>query len=75
MLYLKVLYISIVIYVEELFNLVDTFFSKVNNLILLINDKVSIFLYLFLHHNLHLSSFTMICTFNKLSCKHITQFI
>ena len=75
MLYFKVLYISIVINVEELLNLMDTLFCKIDNLILFINYKVAIFFYLFLHHNLHLCTFTMVSTLYKLSCKYITQFI
>ena len=62
MLDFKVFRISIIIYMKELFNLMNPLFSKVNNLVLFINDEVSIFFNFLVHNCLHLSSLALIFT-------------
>ena len=75
MLDFKIFRIGIIIYMEELLNFMNTLFCKIDNFIFFIDDKITIFFYLFLHDSLHLCHLALILTSYKLTSKYITQFI
>ena len=60
MLDFQIFRVCVVVNVEELFNLVDTLLGKVDNLVLFINDKVTVFFHFFLHDCLHLSHLALV---------------
>ena len=75
MLNLKVICICEVFNMEELLNLMYTLLGKVDNLVLLIHDKVSGLFLLDSHNSIHLGILRYIFTSYQLFCQNITCFV
>ena len=75
MLYFNVFRVGKVFNLEELFHLVHALSSKINYLILLINDKVSGLLSFHTHDGIHLGKILHVLTTLHLLCKDIADLI
>ncbi len=72
---LQILGIRKVIDMEELLNLFHTCGGQVDDLILLVNDKVSVLFLYHTHDGIHLGQFLYIVTTLHLTCQQIAHFI
>ena len=75
MLDLKVLCISQVLDFEETLNLFNAFQRQINNFVLLVYDKVSVFFHLYAHDSIHFGEFSIAAASLHLAGKNITCLI
>ena len=75
MLDLKIFGICQIFNMEELFNLFNTFGRQVYHFVLLIDNEVSAFFYLFFHNGCHLGKFAAFGSLYQLSGQYIAHFI
>ncbi len=75
MLDLQIFRICQIIDLEELFNLFHTFCSQIDQLILFINDEITVFFLLDTHHDIQLGLLFLVFTTLKLACQDIACLI
>ena len=75
MLDFQILRVSIVVNMEELFYLLDTRFRQVNNLVLFVDNKVTVLFLYHAHDGIHLCQLLHIIATLHPSCQQITHLI